>query len=201
MTCGYQSIWSASMHSSLGRLRLAVFEECGVFLKKTVVPLARFAGWLQSNGVTSENETLYWKHNAGPLPTPQPNKFPCLSIIREVCLAKQRWGVVGKCRGEGDKGMVRENGTKFLCRWGSWFSAAWSSCLPLWPVVPHSPPPSTGLSSLDPATLTPSKPPHSWAPSHWCCGQERTHGAFLDNFQEIQEEMRNWNIKNQCFSF
>lgn len=104
MTCGSQSIWSASMHSSLGRLRFAVFEECGVFLKKTVVPLARFAGWLQSNGVTSENETLYWKHNAGPLPTPQPNKFPCLSIIREVCLAKQRWGVVGKCRGEGRQG-------------------------------------------------------------------------------------------------
>ena len=46
-------------------------------------------------------------------------QVPCLSIRREVCLAKQRWGVVGKCRGEGDKGMERENGTKFLCPQGS----------------------------------------------------------------------------------
>lgn len=43
MTCGSQNLWSVSMHSSLKEVpRLAVFEECGVFLEKTVVPLARF---------------------------------------------------------------------------------------------------------------------------------------------------------------
>lgn len=148
MTCGSQSLWSVSMHSSLGKLRLAVFEECGVFLEKTVVPLARFAGWLQSNGMTSENETLYWKHNAGHSPQPsQTSSLVCLSEGKCVWLSKDGvwWANAGEKETRGWWGKMER----------SFCALAWSSCLPPWPVAPHSP------ASFDWACLSRHCHPHS----------------------------------------
>ena len=144
------------MHSSLGRLRLAVFEERGVFLDKTVVPLARCAGWLQSNGVTSENETLYWKHNAGHSPHPsQTSSLVCLAEGKCVWLSKDGvwWANAGEKETRGWRGKM---GRSFCAprapdspQLGAPRSAT-AAC------GPHSPAPSLGCPLW---TLPPSPPP------------------------------------------
>lgn len=189
-----------------GGWALLYLKGLGSFPKKWLAPTVRFQGSQRGNVVTSENGTSNSKHNVGHSTAPA-SQMPLFSLWegKRFCLSKGGGGV-GRCRKEGDKKMMREEWTEISISW----------VLPVlhkmelvftvvaWRWLPQPGLPLAGSLPLGLATLPPYSLPHSWA--HGCRGwdsllQKRAHPAsiwaFLHNCQEIEEAIRNENVKEQ----